>query len=66
MSSLGGALDGYLHPIALEIEGTRFEAEVVFSAGSISRELLGRHSVFEQMTWGLRESLQEIYFSPRP
>ena len=66
LSSLGGAVKGYLHRVALEIEGSRFAADVVFSLNPIPRELLGRHTLFEQTTWGLRESRREIYFSPRP
>jgi hypothetical protein len=64
--SLGGAIQGYLHGVVLEIAGSKFSAEVVFSLNHIPRALLGRHTVFEQMTWGLRESRREIYFSPRP
>jgi predicted aspartyl protease len=66
LSSLGGVVKGYLHSIVLEIEGSLFNAEVVFSLNPIPRELLGRHTLFEQTTWGLRESRREIYFSPRP
>ena len=66
VSSLGGSVEGYIHPIVLEIEGSQFQTEVVFSLNRIPRELLGRSSVFRQVTWGLRESRQEMYFSPRP
>jgi hypothetical protein len=66
LSSLGGAIKGYLHRVVLEIEGSRFSADVVFSLNPIPRDLLGRHTLFEQTTWGLRESRREIYFSPRP
>jgi hypothetical protein len=66
LSSLGGSVKGYLHSIVLEIEGSLFNADVVFSLNPIPRELLGRHTLFEQVTWGLRESRREIYFSPRP
>lgn len=66
LASLGGSFEGYLHHIDLEIEGSIFHAEVVFSVNQIPREILGRHSLFQLMTWGLRESRQEIYFSPNP
>lgn len=66
LSSLGGQLTGHIHRIVLEIEGSRFNAEVLFSLNTIPRELLGRHTLFEQMRWGLRESRHEVYFSPRP
>ena len=32
----------------------------------VPREILGRHMLFEKVTWELRESQHEIYFSPRP
>jgi len=64
--SLAGAVQGYLHRVVLQIRGCKFDAEVVFSLNPIPRELLGRHTLFEQTTWGLRESRREIYFSPRP
>jgi hypothetical protein len=66
LSSLGGTLQGYLHRIEIEIEGFRFPVDAVFSLNHIPREILGRHTLFEQVTWGLRESQQEIYFSPKP
>jgi hypothetical protein len=66
LSSLAGDLQGYLHRIIIEIEGALFSVDAVFSLNPIPRELLGRHTLFEQITWGLRESQQEIYFSPRP
>ena len=66
LSSLGGEIVGYLHRIDIEIEGSRFKVEAVFSLNYIPREILGRHTLFEQVTWGLRESQQEIYFSPKP
>jgi len=66
LSSLGGAVKGYLHQVVLEISGCKFSAEVVFSLNPVRRELLGRHTLFEQTTWGLRESRREMYFSPRP
>ena len=66
LSSLGGQVQGYLHRINVEIQGFRFAVDAVFSLNPIRRELLGRHSLFEQVTWGLRESQQEIYFSPKP
>lgn len=66
LSLLTGSLTSYLHEIVLEIEGHRFLVEAAFSSGPIRRELLGRHSLFEQTTWAIRESRQEIYFSPRP
>ena len=65
-SLVSGVVAAYLHEIAIEIEGHRFLVEVAFSSGPIRRELLGRHSLFEQTTWGIRESRQEIYFSQHP
>jgi len=64
--TLSGAVPGYLHRIGIEIDGLRFSIDAVFSLNQISRELLGRHTLFEQVTWGIRESQQEIYFSPKP
>ena len=64
--SLGGGMYGWLHSITLEIEGFRFPCEVLFSNGYIRRELLGRHTVFDQITIGIREKYRSIYFSPRP
>lgn len=64
--TLGGELQGYLHRIEVEIEGSRFPVDAVFSLNPIARELLGRHTLFEQVTWGLRESEREIYFLPKP
>lgn len=66
LSSLGGQLTGYIHQVELEIEGSRFLAEVVFTLNPIPRELLGRHSLFAQTAWGIRESRAEVYFSPHP
>jgi predicted aspartyl protease len=66
LSSLGGQVQGYLHWIEIEIQGFRFDVEAIFSLNPIRREILGRHTLFEQVTWGLRESQQEIYFSPKP
>jgi hypothetical protein len=66
LSTLAGEFHGYLHPIVIEIEGFRFPVEAVFSLNPIPREILGRHTLFEKITWGLRESQQEIYFSPKP
>lgn len=66
LTSLGGPLDGRLHRIDVEIQGTRFGCEVLFSLGHIPRELIGRHSLFSQIRFGIRESLQRIYFHPRP
>jgi hypothetical protein len=66
LSSLGGTVRGYLHRIEIEIQGSRFAVDAVFSLNPIQRELLGRYTLFEQVTWGLRESRQEIYFSPKP
>lgn len=64
--SLAGRMDGWLHTIVLEIEGFRFPCEVLFSNGHIPRELLGRHTLFDQITIGVREKYMSIYFSPRP
>lgn len=64
--SLGGAVPGYLHEVVLDIAGSKFVAEVVFSLNAIPRDLLGRHTIFARTTWGVRESRGEIYFSPRP
>ena len=66
LSSLGGQVHGYLHWVEIEIQGFRFGVEAIFSLNPIRREILGRHTLFEQVTWGLRESQQEIYFSPKP
>jgi hypothetical protein len=66
LSSLGGHVHGYLHWVEIEIQGSRFSVEAIFSLNPIQREILGRHTLFEQVTWGLRESQQEIYFSPQP
>jgi hypothetical protein len=66
LSTLAGIIPGYLHRIVIEIEGSRFTVDAVFSLNPIPREVLGRHTLFEQVTWGVRESQQEIYFSPKP
>jgi hypothetical protein len=63
---MGGGIQGYLHRVDIEIEGCRFAIDAVFSLNPIPREILGRDTLFEQVTWGLRESQQEIYFSPKP
>jgi hypothetical protein len=66
LSTLGGGIQGYLHRVDIEIEGSRFAIDAVFSLNPIPREILGRDTLFEQVTWGLRESQHEIYFSPKP
>jgi len=66
LSTMGGEVPAYLHEIRIEIEEHSFRVEVAFSSGPVRRELLGRHSLFEQTIWCVRESRQEIYFSPKP
>jgi len=66
LNTVCGAMDAWLHKITLEIEGSRFRCEVLFSDGYIPRELLGRHTVFDQITIAIREKYHSIYFSPRP
>jgi hypothetical protein len=66
IATLTGGFTAYLHEIVLEIDGHRFRVEAAFSSGPVRREVLGRHSLFEQTTWAIRESHQELYFSPLP
>lgn len=66
MSSLGGTFPAYLHAIEVEIGGIRLRIQAAFSERHISRELLGRHTLFDQTIWGIREYRQEIYFSADP
>ena len=55
LSGLAGQLVAWTHPVELEIFGTRFRCEVGFSEQPIPRELLGRHSVFDQVRLAFRE-----------
>jgi predicted aspartyl protease len=66
LSTMGGEVAAYLHEIGMEIEGHSFQIEVAFSSGPVRRELLGRHTLFERTIRCIRESRQEIYFSPKP
>ena len=66
LSSLTGHLNGWIHRVELEILGSRFQCEVAFSDQPIPRELLGRHSLFEQIRIGFREGLSTGYFHPMP
>lgn len=64
----GGRLTGRLHDIELEILGRRFPCRVVFSDPEphVSREILGRHSFFEQVQVAFRERHECLYFEPTP
>src|SRR5947209_4806428 len=54
---LAGSLTAWIHQVDLEILGTRFRCEVAFSEYDISRELLGRHTLFTQVRFGFREGV---------
>jgi hypothetical protein len=64
LSGLAGQLTAWIHPVQLEILGTRFQCEVAFSEQHIPRELLGRHSLFDQIRVGFREGISAGYFHP--
>ena len=66
LSTMGGEVAAYLHEVDMEIEEHSFRVSVAFSTGPVRRELLGRHTLFERTIWCIRESRQELYFSPRP
>ncbi len=65
LSGLAGNLQARIHPVALEIFGTRFQCEVAFSEQEIRRELLGRHTLFTQTRFGFREGMILGYFHPQ-
>ena len=64
LSGLAGQLVAWIHPVELEILGTRFRCEVGFSEQHIPRELLGRHSLFDQVRLAFREGISTGYFHP--
>ena len=66
LSGLAGQLTAWIHPVELEIFGTRFHCEVGFSEQDIPRELLGRHSLFDQIRLAFREKMLTGYFHPAP
>jgi predicted aspartyl protease len=64
LSGLAGQLTSWIHEVELVIFGTRFRCEVAFSDQHIPRELLGRHTLFNQMRLGFREGISTGYFHP--
>jgi predicted aspartyl protease len=64
LSGLAGQLLARVHEVELEILGTRFRCEVAFSEQHIPRELLGRHTLFNQIRVGFREGISAGYFHP--
>lgn len=64
LRGLAGPLMARIHQVRLEIRGTRFQCEVAFSEHPIPRELLGRHTLFNQMRLGFREGISTCYFHP--
>ena len=64
LSGLSGPLMARIHKVDLQILGTRFQCEVAFSEQPIARELLGRHTLFNQVCLGFREGLSVGYFHP--
>lgn len=66
LTSLTGRLIAWIHQVDLEILGSRFNCEVAFSEQHISRELLGRHTLFNQTRFAFREGISAGYFHPAP
>jgi len=66
LSGLAGQMTAWIHSVELEILGTRFHCEVAFSEQPIPRELLGRHTLFDQIRLGFREGLSMGLFHPAP
>jgi hypothetical protein len=64
LSGVAGHLMARIHKVDLQVLGTRFHCEVAFSEQPIVRELLGRHSFFNQVRLGFREGLSVGYFHP--
>lgn len=64
LSGLSGQLIARIHEVDLQILGTTFRCEVAFSEHPIARELLGRHTLFNQVRLGFREGLSIGYFHP--
>jgi hypothetical protein len=64
LGGLAGSLQARIHKVYLEIFGKRFQCEVAFSEHPISRELLGRHTLFNQIRVGFREGISTGYFHP--
>lgn len=64
LGGLTGSLQARIHQVSLEIFGTQFQCEVAFSERPISRELLGRHTLFNQVRLGFREGISTGYFHP--
>ena len=64
LSGLAGQMTAWIHNVELEILGTRFQCEVAFSEQPIPRELLGRHTLFNQVRLGFREGLSIGFFHP--
>ncbi len=62
----GGVLTARMHKVSLEISGSTFRCEVAFSEVPITRELLGRHTLFTQVRFGFREGQSRGYFHPSP
>jgi predicted aspartyl protease len=66
LKGLAGYLVAWIHEVDLEILGTQFTCEVAFSEQHISRELLGRHTLFRKLRFGFREGISICYFHPEP
>lgn len=64
LSGLAGEFFAWVHPVELEILGSRFACEVAFSEHPIPRELLGRHTLFQHIRLGFREGLLVGFFHP--
>jgi predicted aspartyl protease len=64
LSGLAGQLTAWIHEVTLEILGTQFQCEVAFSEQQITRELLGRHMLFDHIRLGFREGISTGYFHP--
>jgi len=64
LGGLAGTLTAWIHQVELEILGARFQCEVAFSDQHIPRELLGRHTLFDQIRIGFREGISTGYFHP--
>ncbi len=66
LTALSGSMPARLHPVTLEILGSRIKCEVAFSEREVRRELLGRHDLFPRVRFGFREGVSVGYFHPQP
>jgi len=63
---LAGSLKGYIHQVIIEIEGEQFKCDVAFSEQNISRNLVGRFSLFEKIRIGIQGRHRLLFFHPAP